>query len=139
MSAIILEVLTYKRESINGSLQDKYVFSLLEGDKVYTTIGFRPAFPIILKAGDVLENMRAIGHISDEELHQAKLKVVELKKRVSETKNDSSCTEKTVLNTKNDTFHTENGLSSTKNTKLLTYPDVLKKKIEACPVQLSLF
>lgn len=67
MAAVILEVLEYKREKVNGTLMDKYKMKLKDGVNIYETIGFRLAFPLVLQAGQLLENMRAVGELSQED------------------------------------------------------------------------
>lgn len=66
MASVILEVLEYKREKINGTPMDRYKMKLKDGDNVHQTIGFRLAVPIMLKAGQLLENMRVVGELSQE-------------------------------------------------------------------------
>lgn len=76
MAAVILKVLEYRREEINGTLMDKYKMLLKDGTSVYESIGIRHAFPLVLEAGQLLENMRAVGELSGaefaKELYEAK-------------------------------------------------------------------
>lgn len=83
MAAVILQVIDYKREKINGTLMDRYKLKLKDGDRVYETLGFRHSSHLVLQPGQLLENMREVGELSSEdfakewyeakEIEQAKL------------------------------------------------------------------
>lgn len=94
MAAIILKVIEYKREKINGILMDSYKLKMKDGDRVYETLGFRHAFPLQLEPGNILENMRAMGKLSDEEFVKEWYEAIAIEKAIEERKKEASVTKK---------------------------------------------
>lgn len=92
MAVIILKVIEYKREKINGILMDSYKLKLKNGDRVYETLGSRHAFPLQLEAGNILENMRAIGKLSNEEFAKEWYEAIAIEKAIEERKKESLIT-----------------------------------------------
>lgn len=73
---------------------DSYKLKMKDGDRVYETLGFRHAFPLQLEPGNILENMRAMGKLSDEEFAKEWYEAIAIEKAIEERKKEASITKK---------------------------------------------